>query len=716
MKWDPGSRKLDPMGEWRRWLGAASRPWRVALDGARRTARARRVGLAAAVAVVSQFAAGSVQVDETDRTLGIPAIVLERPGRALRAAIEARDAGEDERADAILAAVAARHPIIADHAERLRVRLWLDRDAPGRAIEIALQALPARRDSPLEGEFHALIGDASLRLGNESAARAEWELALPKTDSSARRVELSMAIAESFERSGDTAEAARIRRALWRDEPTASGAEQNERSLAELERALGGTLRTGADWLTRANALYRQQRSEPALEAYERALARRLPDADRSRAEHRRARCLFRLRRYPEAEEAFKKLGASGDAPLYRARSVARAGDVPKAVRMFEQLAARESGALADHARLLAGILLDGEGEPERARTFYESLIRHSRDADRVGAALWRVGWADYRAARYAEARSSWKLAALRIEDPIERLQPLYWSARAAERVGLDSGPAELEEIARSYPFTYYGLRARTRLGDAPPPAPEHPIPNGRSRLMPSDLERPRILLEAGLEPEAGLELDRLRRRARGLDDRVDLARLYTQVGEFHRAQSLIVDAYLEPLARGPTPGREELWYLAWPRAYEDYVVRALPGDALIEPELVYSIMREESGYRPEVESVVGARGLLQLMPSTAEKVAGQLSIGRIAPDDLFQPRLNIQLGTVYLNGLASRFAGRTSAAVGGYNAGPSAVAAWLAAGPELDDDEWVESIPYAQTRAYVKRVLRSLHVYREIY
>jgi soluble lytic murein transglycosylase len=134
-----------------------------------------------------------------------------------------------------------------------------------------------------------------------------------------------------------------------------------------------------------------------------------------------------------------------------------------------------------------------------------------------------------------------------------------------------------------------------------------------------------------------------------------------------------------------------------------------------IEPQLVYAIMREESGYRPQVVSVSGARGLLQLMPETAERVARDGQVGRFSVEDLFLPRVNIQLGSDYLSSLLRRFDGRTSAAIGSYNAGPQVVAQWIANGP-TEDDAWVEEIPYDQTRSYVKRVLRSLHAYRVLY
>ena len=125
--------------------------------------------------------------------------------------------------------------------------------------------------------------------------------------------------------------------------------------------------------------------------------------------------------------------------------------------------------------------------------------------------------------------------------------------------------------------------------------------------------------------------------------------------------------------------------------------------------------MREESSYRPEVVSVSGARGLLQLMPDTAARVARDVSLDPFEPDDLFTPAVNIELGSAYLAQLLARFNGNAAAAIGSYNAGPEAVARWRP-GDGTPEDVWVEEIPYDQTRAYVKRVLRSLHVYRVLY
>jgi len=220
--------------------------------------------------------------------------------------------------------------------------------------------------------------------------------------------------------------------------------------------------------------------------------------------------------------------------------------------------------------------------------------------------------------------------------------------------------------------------------------------------------------MEAGWQKEAHGELERVETHARSLDDRLALAALYAEARDYNGAQRVVVDAYSERLARGPVPGLVELWWHAWPKPFPD-AVREATARGGVEPGLLYSLMREESSFRPEVVSIAGARGLLQLMPSTAERVARSLPLPGFTPDDLFDPVTNVRLGADYLAGLIRQFAGRTSAAVGSYNAGPHVVVRWAPEGPS-EDDEWVEEIPYEETRAYVKRVLRSAEAYRVLY
>jgi soluble lytic murein transglycosylase len=176
-----------------------------------------------------------------------------------------------------------------------------------------------------------------------------------------------------------------------------------------------------------------------------------------------------------------------------------------------------------------------------------------------------------------------------------------------------------------------------------------------------------------------------------------------------------MMEAYEGALSRLPTDGEAEVWWHAWPLPWPDDVREFTSRFTGVEPALVYSVMREESGYSPTALSVAGARGLLQLMPDTAVRLARQAGQPEPSADALYDPRVNLDLGSRYLSQLLTRFDGRISAAVASYNAGPEAVARWMAGSPQ-DDDEWVEGIPYDQTRAYTKRVLRSLNAYRVLY
>jgi soluble lytic murein transglycosylase len=300
--------------------------------------------------------------------------------------------------------------------------------------------------------------------------------------------------------------------------------------------------------------------------------------------------------------------------------------------------------------------------------------------------------------------------------DPIDQLRPRYWHARALEAANRpEEAKVTLEALAEEYPLAYYGWRARERTGRQDLARPAHAIDHGTAALPGGALERIRILMEAGLHEAGAAETARLTRKARGLEDRVALARLLTSAGDFNRAQRVVVDAYTSNLAKGPIQGLEELWWYAWPSAYSGLVDAATASEQSVDSELVYSIMREESGYRPKVVSPVGARGLLQIMRKTGAQLADRSGRGAFEPDDLFDPRTNIELGSFYLTELSALFPLKISASIASYNAGPHVVTDWVE-GDARPDDEWVESIPYSQTRSYVKRVMRSLQAYQLLY
>jgi soluble lytic murein transglycosylase len=641
---------------------------------------------------------------------GLASVAPGRPGVALREALAAEARGDLAGAEAAFAAVARTHPIVADHAELLRVRVLLAAGRAHDAAGAAASALAAHRASPLEDRLLEQLGEAQRALGDEAAARDAWTRALGATRDDGRRARLVAALADSFARAGLERDARARWLELWRDLPTAPEAGPAAAALDRLEAPQGALRRSAADHLARGEALHRALHNEAALASFDRALELGLNERGTAQALERRAQTLFRLRRYPEAAAAFDRVDDPA-AAIEHARAVARGGDVPAAVRELEALARTLERGPAERARYVAALLLEDE-DPDRARAHFAALAVDARDPTTRRDARWRLAWSAYQAGRFDDA-----LRELERLEPLDapgsgRAQVRYWRARALERKHDPRARDGFAALAADLPLTYYGWRARARLASEPVAAPPGPAPaDGARRLAPRDLERVRILVEAGLHGEAKDELGILARVGLALGDRLDLAGLASDAGDLNRAQRLVADAYAEDLARGPRPGLEELWWLAWPWAYPD-----APRDGIVAPELVRAVMREESGYRPEVISVVGARGLLQIMPDTGERLARDVGLEPFGPDDLFDPHVNLRLGTHYLGQLSAQFAGRVSAAVGSYNAGPNAVARWIEARGSLDDDEWVESIPYEQTRTYVKRVLRSLHAYELLY
>jgi soluble lytic murein transglycosylase len=402
-----------------------------------------------------------------------------------------------------------------------------------------------------------------------------------------------------------------------------------------------------------------------------------------------------------------------------RARSLARSGRIDEAKAAFERLG-RGRDDWAARALFLVGTLYEDDDVAKASARYREALERAGRAELRIEA-RWRLAWRAVLEKRWSEAARDLAALARDTADPIEALRARYWEGRALAQAGDASGRAKLAALARDWRFTYYGQQAAPRaagsepaanVGPAPPPLPDDA---GARPLAVEALLRPRILLEAGLGADAGAEARALAPRAQRLADRVALAALLQDAGQFDAAQRLMLEAYALQLAAGPGDAAREIWWAAYPRAFAPEVERAA-ARAGIAPQLLYAVMREESGFRPEVRSVVGARGLVQIMPETGRKLAQQLGAASYSPDELFDPGRNLELGAAYLAELLARFGGRVSAAVASYNAGPEAVERWLAQNGALEDDAWIEAIPYDQTRGYAKKVLRSLAVYRALY
>ena len=603
-------------------------------------------------------------------------------------------------------------PALAGYAELVRVHLLMKEGSHQAAHRTASHALTGAPSDALRAALGVLQGEALAMGGDTKGAELAWNSVLgdPGAEDQAVQNSIQLSIVAARQRTGSL-------------DPSIDPSVLLDQSYEEVAVAatdIPAVVLTAAAALKRANAALDVGRTERAIELFEVAIAGQ-PSGDALRvAKMGQARAFFRARRYESASKAYRGLLPDLEARFWLARSLARRSDVDGSLVEFERVSRGSNEEFASWALYLMGTLYEDRNEMPQAIGAFRRASKYERFPERVRTALWREGWAQYRTGAFAEARQTFTDLAGQLEDPLARLRPSYWSARAAGRSGNgEDEKSELAALARGFPLTYYGWRAQERLAlsGADQSLSERVLAEGTRRVDDEAIERVALLIEAGLEDLARDELRFVARRARGFVDRTRVGVLLAQVGDYHRANRLVVNAYADSLARGLQPGREALWWLSWPPAYREMIKEVFPANASIEPELVWAIMREESHYRVDARSAVGALGLLQLMPSTAGQLAKERNLEGFEAEDLFDPRTNIMLGSTYLSQLGNRFDGRMSAAIGSYNAGPRKVSSWLKGeGGKLEDDVWVENIPYDQTRGYVKRVLRSLHVYKVFY
>ncbi|MGN6183376.1 MAG: lytic transglycosylase domain-containing protein [Thermoanaerobaculia bacterium] len=193
------------------------------------------------------------------------------------------------------------------------------------------------------------------------------------------------------------------------------------------------------------------------------------------------------------------------------------------------------------------------------------------------------------------------------------------------------------------------------------------------------------------------------------------LADTYVRGGEPFKANGVLQRQFRSFIRHGGANIPQRFWQILYPLAYWE-TIRAEAEKRSLDPYLVASIIRQESGFEPTTVSNAGAVGLMQIMPAEASRIGNAGGIGDITRDDLFVPEKNIAVGAAEYSQKLALMNGNHILAIASYNAGEVAVSSWLARTPMTDPDVFVESIPFAETRLYVKTVTRNRSEYRRIY
>ena len=488
--------------------------------------------------------------------------------------------------------------------------------------------------------------------------------------------------------------------------------------------------------LARAQALYGALRNNEAEEAYA-AVANATTDPSlRCEADFMRAKAVLRRRARSEGATLMEAVAGRCTADvqaraLYAAAQAHDAlGERADSIRLYTQLEqVAPQHRLADDAHLMRALALRGAGDEEGFLRSLAEMPERYPQGDMTPDALFRLGVQRLMAGDAQAALTAFEALRAYPEDTAEDAlgRPEYWRGRALAALG--RGPEAAEAyvgVATHYPLAYYAQLAMSRLAELDRPAfdhvaaellrvtaedalrfPRRPEMNTPafarllSLLRVGDLERAEIELEAQGFLGEGSDADALWLAAALLANGGDLARATTLSRSRLRSFRKVT-----PIGRG-----RAFWRLAYPRAFSP-LIEETADHAGVPSSLVRAIAREESGFDQRAVSWAHAYGLVQVILPTARRFGEPLGL-TISASTMREADTNLKVGTRFMRFLLDRYDDNPVMIPAAYNAGHNAADRWLRARPDMPLDEWVEAIPYAETRRYTRRVLQSYGVYR---
>jgi soluble lytic murein transglycosylase len=600
--------------------------------------------------------------------------------------------------------------------------------AQGWAGVLAAEALVARGDT---ARVRALVGagvaEAPLRAqrARVAAARAANDprgaraLALAfhaRAADPADRAALATLAAQAALAAGDTATARPELRQAMADAPSSAAAVEAARALL----ALGGLAPT--DHLSVAVVYDRNGNDGRAADEYRAWLGTGAgsPEARRD-VTLRMGRALFAAGRFAETVSVLSGLSgappeAAAEASYLAGRATYRTRGRAAATQALLATAQRYPGqpASAD-ALYLAADLGDDAGDDAAAMALYRRVAAEYGASPRAGEALMRLGGAALLSGDWGGAAQWYGQYRTRYPAGDLWLQATYWEGRALAARGDAAGARQRwREVRAKETLSYYTVRAAERLGEGYWPIPLAPaVPDDAAAVerVRGWMETLDLLRQAGLwreaeddvarrVREAGTERALLYPLAEALEQR-GFAPQGIRIGLALRGAGAAVDARLARILY-PFPFRE--------------MVAAEARERGLDPFLAAAVIRQESSFKPRALSRAGAMGLMQVMPSTGSGLAEGEGIRGWDRELLFNPEINVHLGTRFLAAELRRWDGDRTLAFIAYNAGPGRAARWRAF-PEFRDRElFTERIPFAETRDYVKILTRNTAIYRGLY
>ena len=542
-------------------------------------------------------------------------------------------------------------------------------------------------------------------------------------------------LGKAYVQNGQSRSGAEVLRRVYYDYPNSQQADWAESDLKKLPEAALLPPATLAEHQHRADGLYKGRRWAPAAEEYQAMLAV-APAEEQAQINIQLANALMKQGENQKAKVALARIPDDGSEASaekwYQSAEIARnANDDAELTTVLQHLrATTPTSPWLEAALFTAGNMYLLREDYDRAIDYYKEIHERFPNSSKASYAHWKCAWLSYRQNRPEQAKKYFDQQIEFYPTSNEVPNAMYWRGRMAENdheYGL--ARAYYVKVTDRYRNYYYGVAARKRLATLPdaslvPVASLEHIPS-LTKIEPEALQtsppeddlhynRSRLLENGGAIDLAVRELQAGTTSGPSWE-MVEIARMYTAAGEYYRALQALKRAINGYFAMDLKALPQPYWEGLFPRPYWDALRQYSEANGL-DPYLVASLIRQESEFNPGAVSRANAYGLMQLLPGTGKGTARQVGLHNYKTDSLLDPTINIELGTKYFREMVDHFGGQIEYALAAYNAGSSRVEGWRSSGSYRDIEEFVESIPFTETREYVQAIVRNAEVYKRVY
>jgi soluble lytic murein transglycosylase len=657
--------------------------------------------------------------------------------KLLRARIKFENKDFGGAAQVLNTDVFAERTNLGDYALWLRGRALQNAGNHAEAMKVFAEMVKAFPDSLRASEAKLLWANSAMSAGQAAQIPAFLQDLSDKNNADAL-----LLTAKSFETQGNQAEAVKFYRKLYFYGAGTDAAKEAEAKLTAMSQPL--TPQTAEEIRARADALYRAKNYAGANTAYG-DLIGNFPTAAAPEVHLRRLISLANLRRMSEAQSSFNAIPASAkekeDAFYELAVGYGKARQWAEARQTFEEM--RKAFPKSE---LLAKTLVDvGETAASAKNKFEEAAFLRSAvtqfpHAVEVAGAQFELAWLEHEKSNFAASSQMLieHLARYVDKDTTNRGKAGYWAARDSERAGKTAEACAIyDAVLHRYGANWYGYIAEQRLNAmrtrnqcmTPQKFPAgsivtSAIENLKTVTVAPETSTAKELVRAEKSEDLstiGLfdwSIDELQAAKKTADNspkiNLALAKHYRMKGDNVNALLALAKSYPDYSQMNPEEmGREE-WDVFYPLTHwKD--IKHWAKQRELDAYQVAGLIRQESVFNPRAKSHANAYGLMQLLIPTARMMARKYGTNAsIDGYTLFQPALNIELGTAYMREQLSKY-GRIEYMAVAYNAGPGRVVQWRNSLP-FEIDEYVEAIPFRETRGYVQGVIRNAAQYRRLY